>query len=143
MGTHDRLVNLELDACCLLCRDHNHLFFSCVVSKDIWTGVKDKMDTMTPSIGWNPFIQWISTNWAGNSFPMRVRKLGLSMAIYCIWEERNRRFHTGSCASVNSIIAHVLDTIRGRLNTYTQIQDNSENWSIQQRWSLAESIFSP
>ena len=65
LGTHDRLFNLSPDACCLLCgnfqEDHNHFFFGCALSMQIWREIQEKVGMVIPLLGWDSLIQWIFT----------------------------------------------------------------------------------
>lgn len=146
LGTQDKLFNTPPLAECLLCglapEDHSHLFFSCPISKYIWRRVLWKFGSSAPPLTWSLLIQWIAGNWTGGSLITIVKRLCLATSVYYIWAERNRRFHSNSRSSTTNLIAHIVETVRGRLNTFTRVKDTQENRWLQAAWNLDDSIFS-
>ena len=98
LGTHDRLQNLPSGTRCLLCNSqmesHDHLFFGCQYTQQTWSQISRKGDFITPHIPWRNLVSWLSQNWKGKSLRENSFKLCLSVIIYHLWRERNRRFHT-------------------------------------------------
>ena len=134
------------DTSCLLCglqlESHDHLFFACPYSTQLWHRVSMKGDFSTPAIPWRQHIQWLSAHWKGKSLQLRIKLLCLSLSIYHIWRERNRRFHTQTTTSVPNLFSLVVEDIRLKLSSYRGIQDTLQHQTIQMGWRLPEYIFS-
>ena len=145
LGTQDRLF-APLNTGCLLCwhhlENHDHLFFECSITKQIWTTMLSKCGCQFQSLKWMDYIQWMATHWQGNSLPTRIRKLTLAATVYTIWMERNDRFHTNSFRNVGSIVGTISNLIRSKLLSLEGIEDNGPNRIVQHQWSLPDSIFS-
>ena len=57
---------------CFLCgtclETHDHLYFGCATTKQIWTRILHKGNFYTPNIPWKELVNWMATHWQGNSF---------------------------------------------------------------------------
>ena len=90
---------------CVFCRQedesHQHLFFLCGWSRNLWSQVTswlqiDKPMNSLPSalIGMHP---------KKRSHAARMRRVSLGIVIYLIWEERNRRVFERNSRSINTV----------------------------------------
>ena len=146
LGTQDRLHNLPPNTSCLLCslqlESHNHLFFYCPYSQQLWHHISLKGDFITPSIPWGHLINWLPSNWKGKSLQIKTKLLCLSITIYYLWRERNSRFHSHTSTGVQDLLSLVVEDVRLKLSTYRGVQDTSQHRALQVGWSLPDSIFS-
>ena len=142
LGTQDRLCFPI--APCLLCHSqqesHDHLFFQCPLSMQIWSSVSYKGAFHVPTLAWTNFLSWLSVSWKGNSFGMQTRKLCLSVTIYHIWKERNSRLHENGPKGRRRSSPLSLSKLGWR-STYKKVKDKPMNWSIQAICNLPEHIF--
>ena len=93
LKTKDRLVFPLEDPDCSLCRgaveSHEHLFFQCSWTSSLWALVRN----------WLKITKTLSTLPSASRYlairrnhpKVRLRRVALSVVIYLIWEERNRR----------------------------------------------------
>ena len=146
LGTQDRLHNVPIGTTCLLCNaqleTHDHLFFECQYSSQLWLSISLKGGFTTPRTTWSNLVEWISSRWKGKNLLIKSWKLCLSITIYHLWRERNRRFHTHSLLGVQEIYGYIVEEIRIKLSTQRQIQDSPPNRAVQLAWMLPDSIFS-
>ncbi|KAJ9546404.1 hypothetical protein OSB04_018947 [Centaurea solstitialis] len=96
LPTQDRLSAWKEnppDYLCPLCNEcpdsHNHLFFVCPYSHDVWRRVKNEVDLWGFPDAWNDILENLEDNRGPKTL---MQKLALSASIYFIWRERNRRF---------------------------------------------------
>ena len=145
LGTQDRIHNPIPGILCLLCgsqlETHEHLFFQCTASKQVWNLVQTKADIQVPVLPWDQLIVWLATNWKGNMLSMQIRKLCLSSMIYLLWRDRNQRFHTNSVSRLDEIALSIIEQVRLKLSTYRRVEASDLNKSHQGRLRLPDSIF--
>ncbi|KAJ9541737.1 hypothetical protein OSB04_028243 [Centaurea solstitialis] len=98
LPTQDRLIlwkqeppDWKCSLCGVVMDSHQHLFFECPYSSNVWLQVKD-------AIGWRDAPQiWdeIMGALSGPTPPKKfIHKIGLAATMYMIWKERNRRLFT-------------------------------------------------
>lgn len=98
--TLDRLHSwgLDVETTCLLCgsvnETRNHLFFECQYSVEVWSFVCARLNLSGPPLAWEAILLWLPS-----AVTDRALKIALLQAwqatIYCLWQERNTRFHSG------------------------------------------------
>ena len=146
LGTQDRLHNVPHGTTCLLCNaqleTHDHLFFECQYSCHLWHIISLKGAFNTPSSTWGNLVEWISSRWKGKNLLIKSWKLCLSITIYHLWRETNRRFHTPRYMSVQETFGSIVEEIRLKLSTQRQIRDSPQNRAVQLAWMLPDTIFS-
>ena len=147
LGTQDRLfqpapwVLYHLCGTCL--ETHDHLYFGCATTKQIWTRILHKGNFYTPNIPWKELVSWMATHWQGNSFSTTIKKLCLAITVYQIWKERNSRFHTNSVHTTEDLFCSISEQIRLKLSTFNHVEGNHQNRINQTLWSLSNRIFGP
>ena len=146
LGTQDRLHNLPLDTVCLFCslqlESHDHLFFDCPYSRQLWRSISQKGNFTSPTIPWELLISWVSSCWKGHSLQIKINLLCLSITIYHLWRERNDIFHSHSSKSVQDLVVLIEHDVRLKLSTYREVRDTPHHRALQVVWSLPDSIFS-
>ena len=144
LNTQDRLHNPVPGILCLYCGNqletHNHLFFNCLVTQQVWALTQQKGGFQVPSLPWENLVGWMSNNWRGNSLERKIKKLCLATTVYILWNERNRRFHDGSISRMEDIFQAIVVQIRQRISTYKS-EDSVVNRAQQALWSFPDSIF--
>ena len=106
LKTKDRLnFVVTLDDICPLCRQnpesHNHLFFRCTWTADLWVLVKRWLGIP----GYISSLQSAARRLSGRKKDVncKMRRVSLAILVYLIWEERNRRVFEGSQSTVDRI----------------------------------------
>ena len=114
------MTDLNLSRCplCELVPDsHDHLFFQCVFSSEVWSQVKLKADMHNSYCSMNDIIHWISPFAKKKSAIGVVAKLVLAASTYFIWQERNSRLFKQKKRSKDQVIKLILFTVRLKLLT--------------------------
>lgn len=95
--TKDRLDKwgIQTSLTCALCdeemEDHQHLFFKCSTSGDIWQRILNCQGVTRGSMGWREEVQWANLHWKGKLAKAAVFRMSLAATVYHIWMERNQR----------------------------------------------------
>ncbi|KAJ9553566.1 LOW QUALITY PROTEIN: hypothetical protein OSB04_017611 [Centaurea solstitialis] len=127
--TQDRMMHwkevppdLKCSLCKLVMDSHEHLFFQCPFSLQVWQKVCAGLQwTMMPNT-WDAIMITISD--VTTQPKQLIHKLALSAMVYAIWRERNRRIFTEERLNAQHIAVQVLSTIRLR-----------EAWKMRRRTS--------
>ncbi|XP_071694395.1 uncharacterized protein [Rutidosis leptorrhynchoides] len=103
-------------ALCSLQQDsHNHLFFECTFSKQLWSKVKKFI--VIPGIGynWKDIMQLLIPYAHRRVARMLVAKFLLAATVYFIWQERNARLFKGESRDRNKLFNIIYGTVRLKL----------------------------
>ena len=91
LGTQDRIHN-PIPTVCLFCsfqvESHEHLFFDCPLTKQVWSSVLSKCTRTPRTMPWLDLISWAVKFWKGKMLAMKVNKLALAATIYMISMDR-------------------------------------------------------
>ncbi|KAJ9538487.1 hypothetical protein OSB04_031220 [Centaurea solstitialis] len=118
LPTQDRLhwkhdpPDLKCPLCNLFADSHDHLFFMCDFSLEVWRTIKRD----TRLYGFAERWQEISDNLVHGRGPKkREQKLALQATLYCIWRERNRRLFNNKSSSTSLVIKEVREVVLLRM----------------------------
>jgi hypothetical protein len=94
LRTRDRLRFIETETHCVLCRHHddNHshqLFFACNWTSILWRKIRAWLRMNRRMATLNSATRGLSTR--KKNLEARMRRVSLSITVYLIWEERNKR----------------------------------------------------
>ena len=100
LRTRDRLRFIHTDTFCIFCRQeeesHEHLFFGCRWTSSLWNNTKDWLRINRRMSTLKSVVRGLSTR--GKNLEARMRRVSLSMIVYLIWDERNKRIFEGKSA---------------------------------------------
>ena len=140
LGTQDRLFHIDPGIHCLLCglvlESHDHLFFECTITAQIWEAVLHKGGIRIPTLPWNALWEWMASNWKGSSLHTKISKLCLAVSVYWIWKERNTRFHSSVSRRVDAIVHSIFEQVRLKGASYVRVKDTISNRLCQASWNL-------
>ncbi|KAL9299590.1 putative reverse transcriptase zinc-binding domain-containing protein [Arabidopsis thaliana] len=120
LHTRDRLTQwgLNIPTVCVLCNvvdeTHDHLFFQCQFSNEIWSFFMIRAG-MTPPHLFGPILLWLKSASSSKNLSLII-KLLFQASVYLIWRERNCRIHTTHSRTPPTIIKEVQQLIRARLD---------------------------
>ncbi|XP_058216810.1 uncharacterized protein LOC131327682 [Rhododendron vialii] len=145
----DRLGSwgLGTTAGCRLCLNdvetHEHLFFSCPYSKEVWQVVLSKNHITRSVLGLSGEIDWVCSPMSGASLHYRVYKLSLAASIYWIWHERNNRVFQRKSLPTPLSSSHIIAEVRACLCSWRGLPHTDEARLMSAVWGLSSRIFSP
>ncbi|XP_021993818.1 uncharacterized protein LOC110890505 [Helianthus annuus] len=144
--SYPRRKNMNM-MCCLLCYEnvdsHDHLFFECKLSSEIWCTVRSKvgMDRVEPR--WTEIVEWLKHRSRSKSATNLLCKLIVAATMYVIWQERNNRLFKNHARPPDIISKAVIDSVRYKLmglrfkNTI-RVRELLEKWEIHDADLLME-----
>ncbi|KAK1440858.1 hypothetical protein QVD17_06690 [Tagetes erecta] len=104
--------------CCLLCYadfdSHNHLFFECQFSSQVWLKTRRYAGLMSISPEWTSIKQWMILA-QSKSIVNIVGKLVIAASTYHVWQERNNRLFKNQTRPPNIVVDLVFSTVRYKL----------------------------
>ncbi|KAJ6432335.1 hypothetical protein OIU84_019555 [Salix udensis] len=108
------------DTNCRLCtRDpetHDHLFFTCRYSLQVWKYIQAKTHSRWPNLSWFSLVEWTSRRYQDTkSINNRIGALILAATVYYIWQERNRRIFQQLSQSVSTVGEAIFQVLRDQL----------------------------
>nr|GEV95208.1 ribonuclease H-like domain-containing protein [Tanacetum cinerariifolium] len=128
MKTQDNLRQWDLSSNanlnlfqCPLCESqsdsHDHLFFECVFSLQVWNHIKIYAGTPRVAASLNAIIDHIITMFKKKTTRSMIVKLVFTASTYFIWQERNYRLFKNQKRSPNQIIDRIKIMVRLKLLT--------------------------
>lgn len=125
-------------SCCSFCPDqesHDHLFFNCPYTSQIWTKVTELLNEIWPSKPWTSWISFISSI-KGKSLKSLMTKLAFTISVYHIWIERNYRKFQNIACSEQVVFHKIRSMMRHRLMSLRALpQGHQSHWLIR-KWDL-------
>lgn len=104
---------------CLLCHSymdsHNHLFFKCPFTNQLWSTVLHKLKMHNCYSDWEGVFGSFANMYNGNSSGSIVRRLSLAASVYIVWQERNNRLFRDEKRNVEDLFKMVCDNVKSRL----------------------------
>ncbi|XP_021991385.1 uncharacterized protein LOC110888154 [Helianthus annuus] len=93
--------------CCLLCNrgleTHEHLFFECPYSNQIWVSLRRKMDMNQIDGNWEDVVTWVLPHAKSKRLIWVIRKLEIAAMAYFVWQEINARFFNNQLRRLRSL----------------------------------------
>lgn len=139
--TQDKLIKWYPNKvmCCPLFKSmldtHDHLFFQCQYSKEVWEAMKIKAKIQFNAGTWMETITEMSKFNNHSSIWCIIKKLSLAATVYHLWHERNCRLFTDEERSYSVLIKTICDDIRIRLVT---IKTRGTNFvtEVERAWDI-------
>ncbi|KAJ6980751.1 hypothetical protein NC653_024183 [Populus alba x Populus x berolinensis] len=124
LRTMDRLsaAGIIQNASCILCglqtETHEHLFFNCTTSRQVWQTVNAVATIYWPSCNWSDLLQWGAVNYnKKNDVQHLIACLLLTTTVYHLWQERNKRVFSNQYQSASTLAEEVFQQVRLQLTT--------------------------
>ncbi|XP_024013202.1 uncharacterized protein LOC112087525 [Eutrema salsugineum] len=124
LPTKDRLLRwgVNVDGSCVLCNsaleNHDHLFFHCPFSSEIWLFFSRRLWNGSPQ-GLHAVADWVGhRSSSGAAGTQVITKLVFQAVLYSVWRERNARIFSATSSPVLVVHAAVDRMIRDRLLSF-------------------------
>ena len=141
LRTFDRLQSTTIDdQICKLCNNlpesHDHLFFKCRFSSQVWHLIQDRAHKQWPSLPWNGLLEWTSHRYKdARTVNDLIGPLIFTASIYHVWQERNRRTFQSHARQVPNVVDDIFQQIRDLLMTNGGPAISEQ---IQTIWNLSQ-----
>ncbi|XP_071704558.1 uncharacterized protein [Rutidosis leptorrhynchoides] len=97
---------------------HDHLFFSCTFSAQVWSLILNHIEFPMVTHGWKDFVLLVSPFASRNVASIVVIKLLLAASVYYVWQERNRRLFNKGSRSPVQLYETIYSTVRLKLMSF-------------------------
>ncbi|XP_022041815.1 uncharacterized protein LOC110944460 [Helianthus annuus] len=121
---------------------HNHLFFECEFSAQVWNDVKGLAGMDTIQNNWTDIFEYLLGIANDKSTNHVISKLVMSASAYFIWEERNRRLFTNRKRSKNQLVEVIRSTVKMKLHTM-RFKSSTQTERALQQWMLPRGLLIP
>ncbi|KAJ6752481.1 hypothetical protein OIU85_002855 [Salix viminalis] len=106
---------------CKLCSSeaetHDHLFFQCRYSAQVWQTITGRACNHWPSLPWISLLEWTSTRFhRSKNMEDMIGPLLLASSVYHLWQERNSRIFQNNVKSVHTLSEEVHQQMRDLLS---------------------------
>ncbi|KAJ9535929.1 hypothetical protein OSB04_un000909 [Centaurea solstitialis] len=136
LPTQDRIAEWKHeppDLLCSLCglvRDsHDHLFFECTFSRQVWLKIMDEVDWFDFPCSWSAIVDALTE--ADTAPKSLTHQLALAASVYFVWSERNQRLFTDKRNPVPYIVQQILSTVFDRVAWKHRKKLNSPDGDVQ------------
>ncbi|XP_022030601.1 uncharacterized protein LOC110931518 [Helianthus annuus] len=136
----DRRRNMNM-MCCLLCYEnfdsHEHLFFECKFSAQVWRLVRDKPSMSSVQPKRNLIVEWLSERARSKTAANFICRLIVAASAYIIWQERNNRLFRNHARPPDIVADAIVETIRYKLMG-TRFKKTPRVMALLQEWEVQE-----
>nr|GEX61756.1 hypothetical protein [Tanacetum cinerariifolium] len=149
LKTQDNLrswdVSSSLATCCTLCEtqldSHEHLFFDCSFSKQVWCHMRDLagLSHVPPSL--ELILDIINPMARRKMSSSIISKLVLAASAYFIWQDRNDRLFKNNKKSAAQIIECITSAIHLKFMS-CRFKKFKAGLDLMKRWKIPEMVFS-
>ncbi|GJW60305.1 RNA-directed DNA polymerase, eukaryota, reverse transcriptase zinc-binding domain protein [Tanacetum coccineum] len=121
LATQDRIMvwNKNISLVFPLCKkendSHEHLFFKCPYSEDIWRTITTKIGRRNWSIEWEKVAYAIAKGGCKNSINSVLERMAFETVIYFIWNEMNKRIFTQEHKSYPEVLNGIVKSLKMQL----------------------------
>ncbi|GKC05518.1 RNA-directed DNA polymerase, eukaryota, reverse transcriptase zinc-binding domain protein, partial [Tanacetum coccineum] len=142
LATQDNIMkwnnSLLLCPLCSKCNDsHNHLFFKCDFSTQIWQEMSHKMNMGLSPNNWSEIVNKVAELPCTNAIRSILRRLILATSVYYIWKERNSRLFTNNKMNAQSLLQAIEENISLQLHSL-RVKDSKQVKSVAAEWNAGE-----
>nr|GEX29514.1 hypothetical protein [Tanacetum cinerariifolium] len=148
LKTQDKLarwdVSGSLSTVCPLCElvpdSHEHLFFECSFSQQIWNHMKSYACLSNSSPLLSHIMSIVTPIANRKSSRSVIAKLVMATTAYFVWQERNVRLFKNSKRSVNQVIEVIFSSVRLKLLS-CRFKKSKDGVFFAKMWSLPSTCF--
>ncbi|GJY92303.1 RNA-directed DNA polymerase, eukaryota, reverse transcriptase zinc-binding domain protein [Tanacetum coccineum] len=121
LTTQDRLMecgngdNLICPLCKKVNDSHEHLFFKCPFSEEVWNEVKAKLKKRNWDNDWTNLVADIAIDGCKTRINSILDRIAIATVIYYIWNERNKRIFTTDQKNAQSLINGIIESLKMQL----------------------------
>nr|XP_043615886.1 uncharacterized protein LOC122587786 [Erigeron canadensis] len=146
LKTHDKMkqwdaggnTNINL-LCCSLCKSgpdsHEHLFFECKYSLQVWNSVKQIAGMHHISAKSDDVVACLLPRARSNSAKNVIGKLLVAASVYFVWQERNNMMFSSKVRSATQLKDVIVSTVRLKMATLNfkntnQVKHLLDGWRL-------------
>ncbi|KAL9997817.1 hypothetical protein Hdeb2414_s0597g00922081 [Helianthus debilis subsp. tardiflorus] len=125
--------------CCLLCYkdydSHDHLFFSCYYSTQVWFHIRAHAEMENVQPVWSDVFTEMIQRKASKRIEVIVARLTVAAAAYYIWKERNTRLFQNNARPPDKLAQEILSTVRYKLMGL-KFKESARMARMLEKWNI-------
>lgn len=133
---------MKCPLCNILNDSHNHLFFECEYSKEIWTRLKAKMGQTDLNDTLDNVIVQYENKPSNNTIGSVLRRILLATAVYHIQKERNSRLFIGEEVDWKTMLKLIIESVKLQLLSL-KVKKSIQVQKVGQEWEVDMCIVQP
>ncbi|KAI8528049.1 hypothetical protein RHMOL_Rhmol12G0120800 [Rhododendron molle] len=144
---HDRLLKwgMVMDDQCVLCsaavETHEHLFFQCSFSVQLWKHMQRDLQPQCPFDGLLQIMDWMIEVDRGTQFSCLLSNVALAALVYHVWGERNCRIFKSHGCNVQQLESKVRTDIRACVSSWRSLKKSGSNIALCSLWNIPVRVF--
>lgn len=141
LPTQDRImswnsqVSLKCPLCTVVNDSHEHLFFKCPFSEEIWNKVKAKANKLNWDGNWRNVVSVLANERCNNSIYSVLYRMVVATSSYFIWSERNMTLFNNSQRDSQSLLNGILDSIKLQLMCL-KVRKSATTSKVSKDWEI-------
>ena len=139
LDDNNNLVSLLCPLCELQPDSHEHLFFECLFSSQVWNSLKVFADLGVMPSSLDAIITFLTIKARSRSVRSVVSKLLFAATSYVIWQERNNRIFKQQKRTEAQVVDVIQSTIRMKLLT-CRFKRTANVTDLVRVWKLPSSL---
>nr|GEU92274.1 reverse transcriptase domain, reverse transcriptase zinc-binding domain protein [Tanacetum cinerariifolium] len=133
------ITNLSCSLCEAQADSHEHLFFECNFSKQVWQKVKGYVVIPNSSYSIDSIMNDIIPFAKRKTTKSIIAKLVVAATSYFIWQERNNRMFKKSKRSLNKVADCIINSVRLKLKL-CRWKKSKDALDVAKLWNLGSEI---
>lgn len=138
--TGDRLVLFGTIpvSCCSFCmgmETHDHLFFNCTFTSQVWFEMLAHINVNWPSRSWADWINQISSL-RDKTLKNLIIKLIFTATLHQIWLERNNRKFQNAYCPMPTVVNKIHSLVRHRLLSLENLPHGPQSQGLLDKWGI-------
>ncbi|GKB53678.1 reverse transcriptase domain, reverse transcriptase zinc-binding domain protein [Tanacetum coccineum] len=118
---------------------HDHLFFHCPFSTQVWGSLKDLADFSNVPGRYKDIVDYINPFAKRRSCKSVIAKLVFSASVYYLWQERNARLFSNQKRSVKQVVDVIKSSVRLKLLSCS-FKKSRDSMEFVHLWQLLKNI---
>jgi len=119
--------------CGALDEDHDHLFFTCSYTRDVFHGVFYFAGAFALPLVWEDLLHSLM-EFSGSAMHFHLLKLLLSTLVYKIWLSRNKKIHEDVLVPPSVLVKDIVSLVKARVLASPKFIKSASNCNILSRW---------
>ncbi|GJT55811.1 reverse transcriptase domain, reverse transcriptase zinc-binding domain protein [Tanacetum coccineum] len=125
---------LKCPLCDLVPDSHDHLFFECSFSSQVWSKVRVLMDAIPPHL--SDVVAFIVLLSKGKTVVSIISRIVVVATSYYIWLERNGRLFKKKTSTPSQIVDVIFSTVRLKLVTFKFKKMSTKSRLLIDQWKI-------
>lgn len=103
----------------------------------VWKGVLFHLNQVSFCFSWSHEAEFTVCVYGGRSLRARLRRVAMAVAVYYLWQKRNKRIFATKCCIKSVVIRDIENYVKAKANNW-RVKRKFNNWCCCKGWGLDE-----